>query len=175
MTVYIKVEIPQKEEPMADLIAAIAKRHQEEGSNSPITGDLADMVEDHSANIAALAAEVKSLTNRLAIATQRFEKALGLDGSVRLTGTSLYVVTTVRDTLLAKYKGVEHEMNGWGYNVSVTKGGRKSGSGKNAEGNQTGNTVEGNLGNPPGASDANATGGGQTGNPTNEEGGAHGE
>jgi hypothetical protein len=62
---------------------------------------------------------IKNLQPQIDAAVQRSETALGLANGqgVRTEGTGLFLVTKVRDVLLAQYKGQEKQMEGFGYTV----------------------------------------------------------
>jgi hypothetical protein len=64
---------------------------------------------------------IASLTPQIEAAEQRSVKVLGLsnDQGVRTDGTGLFLVTKIRDALLAEYKGEEKEMEGFGFDVFI--------------------------------------------------------
>ena len=65
---------------------------------------------------------IAQLTPQIEAAEQRSNNTLGLSNgqTVRTDGTGLFLVTKVRDLLLAEYKGGEKQMEGFGFPVVIT-------------------------------------------------------
>jgi len=124
--ITVKVDVPTNPDDLTNLIGKIVAQDTAMNTSSPGSSPL-----NHK-DVAALKAIqasaqpdralIKNLQPQIDAAVQRSETTLGLaDGqTVRTEGTGLFLVTKIRDLLLAQYKGQEKQMEGFGFPVAMS-------------------------------------------------------
>ena len=124
--VTVRVDVPTNPDDLTDLIGKIIAQDAELNAAAPGSSPV------NPKDIAALKAVqttaepdrdlIAKLQPQIDAAEQRSNNALGLaDGqTVRTEGTGLFLVTKVRDSLLAEYKGQEKQLEGFGYTIVIS-------------------------------------------------------
>jgi hypothetical protein len=119
------VDVPTNPDDLTDLISSIITQDAEMNAATPGSSPIS--AKDITALKAVLASAkpdrdlIKKLQPQVESAEQRSLNTLGLSQgqTVRTDGTGLFLVTKVRDRLLAEYKGNEKELEGFGYPVVI--------------------------------------------------------
>lgn len=119
----VRVDIPRSSpEDLAALAKSIEDKHVADGANSPL--NVLDMttfstkLSEAKTNIALSDklhgdAEAKNQEARVIIGIEENQ-------STTTEGTLVFVLTQIRDFLLVKYKGIEENLNAWGFEVVVS-------------------------------------------------------
>jgi hypothetical protein len=123
--ITVKVDVPTSPDDLADLIGKIIAQDTAMNASSPGSSPLnpkdVTALKAIQASVQPDRALIKNLQPQIDAAVQRSETNLGLANgqTVRTEGTGLFLVTKLRDVLLAEYKGQEKQMEGFGYNVAM--------------------------------------------------------
>jgi len=124
--ISVRVDVPTNPDDLNSLVGKIVAQDTALNAETPGSSPL------NPKDVAALKAIqtavqpdrdlIAKLQPQIDAAVQRSETALGLaDGQgVRTDGTGLFLVTKIRDVLLAQYKGQEKQLEEFGYNVVIT-------------------------------------------------------
>ena len=122
----VRVEIPRNADDLLKLAAKIIAKHLTDGSTSPLVGDMAGFADKTSEadNANTLYHDHKWKGEA---EMERRDLALGLSKTQKSTdkGSILYMVTSVRDSLLGKFRGEEHQMGAWGFTVDTSHRSKK--------------------------------------------------
>ena len=117
----IRVNIPENAKGLIDLAKKIVKKHKTDSSNSLLSA--LSMTDMESNNTIAEKKNVlaKKLNREAEAATKARNLALGKGKDQKSTtpGTVLFYVTSIRDVLLGLFKGQEHKLRSWGFDVDV--------------------------------------------------------
>ena len=118
----LRVEIPRNAEELLKLAKRIIEKHLADGVASELNGvDMAGFTDQHT--IADLAHEKADQKKRESEQErEQRDLALGLAKIQKSTekGTILYLVTSIRDTLQGKFRGEEHKLGAWGFNIETS-------------------------------------------------------
>lgn len=123
--ITVKVDVPANPDDLTDLIGKIIAQdtalNQATPGSSPINPKDIAALKAIQASAQPDRVLIKTLQPQIDAAVQRSTNTLGLGKgqSVRTEGTGLFLVTKIRDGLLAEYKGEEKEMEGFGYTVAM--------------------------------------------------------
>ncbi len=116
----VRVEIPKNADDLLKLAALVIAKHNELGNLSPIKGvNMTDMFTKNSeANYNnAKAAEQRRLAEQ---SKELRDRGLGFAAgqNTGTEGTLYFYLTAIRDILLGVYKGKEHRLGEFGFEVS---------------------------------------------------------
>jgi hypothetical protein len=120
----IRVDIPvDSPDGMLDLCEAVTARHEALGGGSPIT--LVDMAVFKANHIEART-QHNTGNNKHKEAEGKTQDMIRIIGTgkgqkVNTEGTLYYIIGLVRDTLLAKHKNHEEQLEQWGFNIVITE------------------------------------------------------
>ena len=123
--ITVKVDVPTNPDDLTGLIGKIiaqdAALNQATPGSSPINPKDITALKAIQASAQPDRDLIAKLQPQIDAAVQRSTNTLGLGKgqSVRTEGTGLFLVTKIRDSLLAEYKGEEKEMEGFGYTVAM--------------------------------------------------------
>lgn len=110
-----RVIIPTNPDQLIALAKSIAAKNTADGASSPLSSlNMADMATKTTTADTQNQASAKAYRDA-ELATQNRDIALGADRSTQ--GTVNYHVASVRDLLLALYKGNEQKLGDWGFTV----------------------------------------------------------
>lgn len=119
----VQVNIPREPENLLKLALQIVEKHERDGATSLLLGfDMTKLKEDSLAAQPALAAMLQTRKNAEA-ATQNRDRALGkADGQTTKTrGTAMFLIASIRDILLGRYRGNERILGEWGFEVNEAR------------------------------------------------------
>ena len=118
----VRVNIPSNAQELIILMRKVLARHAADGAKSPLN---AINVKDFAAKVTT-AETANNLAQKLRheseTANEERNLALGIaNGQISSTnGTALYYLKGVREILLGVYKGREHKLGDWGFNVDTS-------------------------------------------------------
>lgn len=117
----LRVVVPRNSQKLIRLITQVLEKHAADGAKSPLSG-LDMKAFSAQARIASTAFDKsEKLRKESEKAIEERNVALGIVRGQRITeGTALYFVTSVRDMLLGLYKGREHQLTDWGFEVNTS-------------------------------------------------------
>ena len=118
----VRVIIPENAKGLIDLANKIIKKYKADNSKSPLSGfSMTDME-----NKNTIAGKKHTLAKKLsreaeaAIKARNLALGKGKDQQSTTPGTILFYVTSIRDMLLGLFKGQEHKLRNWGFDVDVS-------------------------------------------------------
>jgi hypothetical protein len=121
----VKVDVPTNPDDLVGLAESIIAQHQKLEGESPGSSPLkmADIqqLQQIVAQAKPARKEAKEHARQAQVLNEQASRALGLcgDQNTLTPGTGLSVVTKVRKALELEYRGVENEMEIWGFHVEV--------------------------------------------------------
>lgn len=117
----LRVVVPRNSKELVRLITQVLEKHAADGAKSPLNGlDMKAFAAQAKIASAALDKSEK-LRKESEKAMEERNLSLGIARGQRITeGTAIYFVTSVRDMLLGLYKGKEHQLTDWGFEVNTS-------------------------------------------------------
>jgi len=121
MNVFVKVDFPARMKGRGDLLIALKKKHEEEGSASPLRAHMTPELEKQLEETMMAIEEVEALRKKFRQAIQYRNQLLGKGVSKRTPGKLPFLLAKWRDALLVAYRGLELKLTDWGFNVTMTE------------------------------------------------------
>jgi len=113
----ISVIIPDNASELIELSEDVLDKHAADGAGSKLNGlDMADM-QSKTTTAAQQDDLSRNLSRDAETATEERDIALGANESF-LEGTVMFYVTAIRDFLLGRFRGQEHKLGDWEYEVN---------------------------------------------------------
>lgn len=118
----VRVIIPENAKGLIDLANKIIKKHKTDSSKNPLSAFSMTDMENKNIIAGKKHALAKKLSREAEAATKARNLALGKGKDQQSTtpGTVLFYVTSIRDVLLGLFKGQEHKLRNWGFDVDVS-------------------------------------------------------
>lgn len=115
-----KIEMPRDPESLLALVRKIVKKHDEDKSSSLLLSFDMTKLTEQADRIEPKIAEMLQGRKNAEQATQTRDRALGLaKGQTSKTrGTVLFLVASIRDILLGRFRGSERTLGEWGFVVN---------------------------------------------------------
>ena len=114
-----KVVMPRNADKMVALSELILQRHDSEGAGSVLSILPMAAFQEKATEVQGLQADALRLRRESEIPTEERNRLLGTakGQSTKTAGTVLYMICSVRDTLLGRYRGLEQQLGDWGFTV----------------------------------------------------------
>lgn len=118
--VNIRVKIPRKAPELISLLNKVLAKHEADGERSPLNSVNMDDLTAKTRVATVANEDAFKLKKQSEAAFEDRNLALGLaKGQISTTtGTANYYVKAIRDILLGLYKGREHQLGEWGFEVN---------------------------------------------------------